>query len=145
MPAQTHLLPASLLLGAIACLPLSAQAASPDDRACNQQGREIALRISEEVDSDLSAAERNRIAAIAEAVCVEYSAQAAAMPAPAPAMPVVSRPERPQAEAAAVAAPPQAPAAGNTAEADDEEEGGLFDIRIIDPEDRVQRPGLKRR
>lgn len=129
-----------LLLCGLALLPYQAVvAASPEDRACNLQGREIALRVSEEVSSDLSATERNRIAAIAAEVCAQYAAD---IPVPAANVPVVSRPAAPQSAAQSAPAPEAAPAAG---EAEEKDEGGLFDFRVIDPEDRVQRPGLKRR
>jgi hypothetical protein len=119
------------LIATIACLSCQGLfAVSPDARACNLQGREIAFRISKEISSDLSADDRARIAAIAEEVCGDYST--AAMPLPTAGMPVVSRP--------AVTAP----AALDKAETGEDEEGGLLDIKIIDPDDRVKRPGLKR-
>ena len=125
-----------LLLGAVACVASQALiAASPDPRACNLQGREIALRISEEVSPDLTSADRARIAAIAEEVCGEYRPAA-----PAADMPMVSRPAVPQTAPQAVTAP----AAPEPAATDEEEDGGLFDLKIIDPADRVRRPGLKR-
>ncbi len=119
------------LIATIACLSCQGLfAVSPDTRACNLQGREIALRISEEISSGMSADDRARIAAIAEEVCGDYST--AAVPVPPAGMPVVSSP--------AVTAP----AAPEKAETEEDEEGGLFDIKIIDPDDRVKRPGLKR-
>ena len=124
-----------LLLGAVACVASQLIAASPDPRACNLQGREIALRISEEVSPDLTAADRARIAAIAEEVCGEYRPAA-----PASDMPMVSRPAAPQTAPQAVTAP----AATEPAATDEEEDGGLFGLKIIDPADRVRRPGLKR-
>ena len=125
-----------LILGAVACVASHALiAASPDARACNLQGREIALRISEEVSSDLTTADRARIATIAEEVCSEYRPAA-----PAADMPVVSRPAAPQPAPQAVTVP----ATPEPAATDEEEDGGLFDLKIIDPDDRVRRPGLKR-
>jgi len=93
----------------------------PRARSCNLQAREIALRVSEEVNSQLRSAERSQIAVIAEEVCLEYA-------------PPQGGPRR----------GPKAAEAKTPPESDDENAlpGGL---RIIDPEDRVQRPGLKRR
>lgn len=106
-----------------------------DNRLCNMQGREIALRISEEMNSNLDAGDRSRIAGIAAEVCREFVAEGNA-PGNMAAM---RRPEagRPAAAAAEEADPEEA--------GEDEERRGLFgNLRIIDPEDRVKRPGLKR-
>jgi hypothetical protein len=119
------------LVATIACLFCQGLfAVSPDAWACNLQGREIAMRIIEEISSGLSADDRARIAAIAEEVCGEYST--AAVPLPPAGMPVISSP--------AVTAP----AAPENAETGEDKEGGLFDIKIIDSNDWVKRPGLKR-
>jgi len=103
---------------------LGAQPSGPDPRArmCNQQGREIALRLSEEISDKLDARDRQQVAAIAEEVCLSFGPPAGAEP----------RRGRDNSESAE----PADAEDGNTLP------GGL---RIIDPEDRVQRPGLKRR
>ena len=62
-------LPAALtFLSTIAMNTIAIGAENPDARLCNLQGREIALRISEEVNSALSAEARNQIVEIAEQV-----------------------------------------------------------------------------
>lgn len=136
--------PVLVLAGCLFHAALPALAAeSVDERACNQQGREIALRVSEEVSDGLDASGRSRIAAIAEEVCLEFNGAGNAA-----GLPVVARPAQPAAAAPAqAAAGAQAPGAAAEAagETEAEEDGGLFNLRIIDPEDRVQRPGLKRR
>ena len=116
-----------LLLAVILTLPVIVFGQpSANSRTCNLQAREIALRISEEVSNELTAAERNQIVVIAEEVCMDIA------PPPRVARPNV------QAESASPTASPEA--------SDEEDEDGLFgDLRIIDPEDRVRRPGLKRR
>lgn len=116
-----------LLLAAILILPVSVFGQpSAGGRACNLQAREIALRISEEVSNELTAEERGQIVAIAEEVCMDIASP-----------PRVARPNAP-AEAETPTATPEAPVEGD-------EEGLFGDLRIIDPEDRVRRPGLKRR
>jgi hypothetical protein len=135
----------AFLFGGLVWMPVHLGAAEdPGNRACNLQGREIALRISEEVSRESSASERNRIVAIAEEVCRDFAVTTAG---PAPEnMPVISRPATAQQSAQAVAAPVTAAPESAAQVADAEEDGGLLgDIRIIDPEDRVRRPGLKRR
>jgi len=124
-------------------LPVTGFAASADSRACNQQGREIALRISEEVRGSLDTAERNKIAAIAEEVCLDF-----ATPAVQSNRPVIGRPAPAQQAnvAAAVAAAPETKVESESDEANDaDEEGLLGNIRIIPAEERVRRPGLKRK
>lgn len=126
-------------------LPVTGYAASADSRACNLQGREIALRITEEVRGSLDSAERNKIAAIAEEVCMDFASPAAAAPAAQSNRPVISRPSaaQPANAAAPVAAAPEPMA---DSEAEDEGNEGLFgNIRVIPAEERVQRPGLKRK
>ena len=103
-----------------------------ETRFCNFQGREIALRISEEVSNDLTAAKRSRIAVIAEEVCQDFYAESGL---------------RQNSEITLSDAPTAAQAQTNIAENETAaEEGGLLgDLKIIESEDRVQRPGLKRR
>lgn len=112
-----------------------------DNRACNMQGREIALRVSEEVSTAMSSDERSQIAAIAEEVCLDF---VTAVAAPIRNdLPVISRPDA--AQAATPAAPVAAAPAESADTAEEEDDEGLFgNIRIIDSKDRVQRPGLKR-
>ena len=116
-----------LLLWASASSVLGAE-----DRACNQLGRESALRISEQTQLGMSSEQRRNVAAIVEQACLEYSDSGAGL--------MDSQAQNPTA----------ANASGGEATAEEtsqaeEEEGGFFNLRIIDPEDRVQRPGLKRR
>jgi len=103
---------------ALSLLPLSLAAADTDP-GCNQLGREVALRAAEQMQAGLDAAARSELAAIAEAVCREFTVPMATGPA------VSGEAEAPDAE------PPA-------------ERGGLFDLQLIPPEDRVRRPGLKR-
>ena len=114
-------------------------AESMDSRLCNIQGREIALRISEEDGSELTASERSRIARIAEEVCIEFTVEAGATQNSNLAVVESSSSARVDSNtgAASGAEPLQEPEAV-------EEEGQFGDLRIIKPEDRVQRPGLKR-
>jgi hypothetical protein len=128
----------------LCCLTwMSTNALAADARLCNLQGREIALRISEEVSEELSASGRNRIATIAEEVCLDYSEDNAA-PA-TQGLPLVSRPASAQGVVPATAASVPAPESASETTGEGEDEDGLFNLRIIDPEDRVRRPGLKRR
>jgi hypothetical protein len=112
-------------------------------RFCNFQGREIALRISEEVSNDLSTNERSQIAEIAEEVCENYYAEIA----------LIQTSESAQ-SAGSIAAQAQPDSTDNSQNIGqqgpliapfEDEEGLLGDLRIIDSEDRVRRPGLKRR
>lgn len=96
------------------------QAAQPQERDCNQLGREIALRAAEQMPQSFDSAARSRLAAIAEGACVEFSTDVAATPV-------------------------GAPAASPAPEAADDGQASLFDVELIAPEDRVRRPGLKRR
>ncbi len=129
------------------------------DRLCNLQAREIALRISEELDSDYTAAQRDAISVIAEEVCQDYSAQSSAVPVinrPAAAqagspMPMSTR-ERGQAVAAQGVSSSENQAmaiddGSNNSNSTEEEESEsiLGGLKIIAPQDRVRRPGLKRR
>ncbi len=108
-------------------VPVAWGAELPGAVTCNQMGREVALRAAEELSVPLDAAIRTELAAIAESTCVSYLPTAEDYAA---------------AEAAgAVAGPPV-----NAVAADDEASGRqLFDLELIEPEDRVRRPGLKRR
>lgn len=112
---------ALIFLSSIAINSISSGAENPEIRLCNLQGREIALRISEEVNSALSAEARNQIAGIAEQVCQDYAGQSASYT-------VIQRP------------------GSNEPAASESTENGLFgEMKIIEAEDRVRRPGLKRR
>jgi len=112
-----------LPLIAVLALPLAAPVLHAQDvTACNQYGRELALRASEEGVLTLDGAQRAALAQLAETVCLEFRADA-----PAPAA------------TSAPAGPDQVPAAAESGE-----KNGLFDFEIIDPQDRVRRPGLKR-
>ena len=133
----------SLLPLLLLCMPGFLQAQpSADSRACNLQAREIALRISEEVSSDLTSAERGQIVDIAESVCLE-NAQPPRIPRPnaasvnsAPAEPVTS------VQTMAIEEVEEEESVG----VEEEEKSGLFgNLRVIDAKDRVQRPGLKRK
>ena len=105
-------------------LPIAAHAQSA--LSCNQLGRELALRATEQGIGSLSATDRTTLAALTETVCQEFQQ---AVPA-ASSTPVL----------------PSAPADAATPAAPEEEqrERGLFDLDVIDPADRVRRPGLKR-
>lgn len=99
-------------------------ASSPN---CNQLGREIALRAAEQLEVPMDAQARAELAALAEAACLEDAAAA-------PAEMTVEE----AGTGAAEAGESEASAEAGTARS-------LFDIEVIDPADRVQRPGLKRR
>jgi len=125
-----------LLVAIILILPVSVFGQPPaDSRACNLQAREIALRISEEVSSDMSAAERGQIVAIVEDVCMKSAPlPRVARPNPLNARPAPAEPETQEMENVV------------QEEIEEEDDGGLLGgLRIIDPEDRVKRPGLKRK
>jgi len=136
--------PARILMTSLLLTPAFLNAAEgTDSRACNLQGREIALRITEEVSGELTADDRTRIAAIAEEVCLGFAPNARNRSAQSGGTPVISRPVASEQATTAVAAPQAAEAEAQ--QTDEEDDGGLFgNIRIIDPEDRVKRPGLKR-
>ena len=69
--------PARILMTSLLLTPAFLNAAEgTDSRACNLQGREIALRITEEVSGELTADDRTRIAAIAEEVCLGFAPNA---------------------------------------------------------------------
>ncbi|MDG2175733.1 MAG: hypothetical protein P8M72_06345 [Gammaproteobacteria bacterium] len=137
--SQSFLLSSIFLLAGMPGLA----ADNSETRFCNFQGREIALRISEEVSNDLTAAERSRIAEIAEEVCQDFYAESglrqnsgitlsdASMAAQAQTSTVENtqnvRQRSPENESAA------------------DKSGLLGDLKVIEPEDRVRRAGLKRR
>ncbi len=112
-------------------LPVSLSAQlSPEIRACNLQAREIALRISEEVSSTMTSWERSQIVAIAEEVCIGNRAMSSTT----------------NFDQASTSADNMAATSGDDKDQVDEEGRGLLgDLKIIDPEDRVKRPGLKRK
>ena len=91
-------------------------AAEPQDRDCDQLGREIALRAAEQMPQSFDSAARTQLAAIAESACIEFGANTAGLPA-----------------------------ASETGDAAPDANGELFDLELIEPQDRVRRPGLKRR
>lgn len=99
-------------------------AEQPGAITCNQMGREIALRAAEELTVPLDASVRMELAAIAESTCVSYL------------------PGTPDEAAAGLTAPVDTASAKS---ADGDSERTLFDLEFIEPEDRVRRPGLKRR
>ena len=103
---------------------------SHETMMCDQLGREIALRAAEQMGS-FDADSRTTLAAIARQACLDHHGTSAM--------------SMQQAGPAAAAMAPAAvvvdePAADETGEAE-----GLFDVEIIDPQERVRRPGLKRR
>lgn len=113
---MTRALVSVVLLSALSST--ACHAAAADDPAalrCNQLGREIALQAAEQLSVRLDADSRSQLAEIAEQACMDYAPVAQAVPAMAPAE----------------AATP-------------EDNNELFDIELIDPADRVRRPGLKR-
>jgi hypothetical protein len=112
-------------------LPVSLSAQlSPEIRACNLQAREIALRISEEVSSTMTSRERSQIVSIAEEVCIGNRAMSSST----------------NFDQASTSADNMAATSGDDKDQVDEEGRGLLgDLKIIDPEDRVKRPGLKRK
>jgi len=135
-----------LLLPILIIVSMSTSAADmPGNRLCTMQGREIALRVGEELDTALNADERNQIARIAARVCVDFAEEGN--------MPVVARPNsdlaaRASSEASAMARSEEVVSDVENDENDENEEErkGLFgNLKIIDPEDRVKRPGLKRK
>ena len=114
-----------------------------ESRFCNFQGREIALRISEEVSKDLSANERRQIAEIAEEVCQNYYAETALIQTSESAQSVGSIAAKVQPNSTENL--PNIGQQGPQIAPVQDEEGLLGDLRIIDSEERVRRPGLKRR
>jgi len=120
-----------IFISCLIVLPVSLSAQLPPEiRACNLQAREIALRISEEVSSTMTSWERSRIVAIAEEVCIGNKAMSS-----------TTNFDQTSTSADNMAATP-----GDDKDQVDEEGRELLgDLKIIDPEDRVKRPGLKRK
>lgn len=111
---------ALLVVSAGACPAIAADADSM--QRCNLQARELALQVNEKLLPDLDAEMRSSLAMLAEEVCLDYL------------------------QASAAPVPDEGSAIDNTAAPDDQGSDGPFgDLRMIEPEDRVQRPGLKRR
>lgn len=130
-PVFTSLIFSTLIFPALAN-------AADNMRACNQLGREIALRAAEEITSAISAEQRTQLAVIAESVCLDFQVADADAGTVNQGVAVASN--------ASVGAQADA---GEEVEVGDEseekEEGSFLDLKLIDPADRVQRPGLKRR
>ena len=110
---------ATLTLGLLVHVTGNVAAAElQDGLMCNQMGREIALRAAEQIDPGIDAATRTRLAAIAREVCVEFNTGV-----------------------------PAGAQFGESAPAEAEEQpgkSGFLNPQVIDPADRVRRPGLKR-
>lgn len=114
-----------------------------ETRFCNFQGREIALRISEEVRNDLTATERSRIAELAEDVCQDFYAESGLRQTSEITLsdsPLAAQPQTSTAETM-----PNVRQQEPEIESVPEEGGLLGDLKIIESEDRVRRAGLKRR
>jgi hypothetical protein len=122
-----HALAATLLLSAGADAVLAAEGSVAIQ--CDLLGREIALRAAEQMETAITTANRATLAEIARQACLDYQVQ----PVMADAAPGTISP------AAQETTPTAAP------EAEESDAAGLFDLEIIEPEDRVRRPGLKRR
>lgn len=118
----------SVLMASMA-LSLLPGLAAAQASTCNQLGREVALRAAEQLSGvGLDTAARAELASIAETVCMDYTAQAAVMPAADSADGAVGQ-------------------AAAALESDEPEEAGrrsVFGLELIPPEERVRRPGLKR-
>lgn len=112
-----------VLTGSALAFMSPAVSAADSDPGCNQMGREVALRAAEQMQAGLDTAARTELAAIAEAVCIEFTVSVGSAAAPSRV-------------AAAPAAEP------GTVEASEQREA--FGLEIIPPEERVRRPGLKR-
>jgi len=125
MSRFTVALPGLIGLSMCLCQPVLAAAASSPN--CNQLGREIALRAAEQLEVPMDAQARTELAALAEAACLEDTAAAPAEVVAGESGSVVAAPAEPEASV------------------ETGSERRLFDIEVIDPADRVQRPGLKRR
>jgi hypothetical protein len=96
---------------------LAAEGAAPALLYCNQLGREIALQAAEQLSVTLDVDSRTQLASIAEQACLDYARTA--------------QPAATENDPAAAVAP--------------EKKNEFFDLELIDPADRVRRPGLKRR
>ena len=155
---MNRLVPLLSLLFSMLATPVFAanNASAMDDRLCNLQAREITLRISEELDSDYTATQRDEISRIAEEVCQDYSNQNSTLPvinrpAGSQAMPMSAQERSQQAtsqrlnasESKAMTSDDVSDTSDSAAE--EESDGIIGGLKIIDPEDRVRRPGLKRR
>jgi hypothetical protein len=127
MSRFTVVLPGLTVLSICLCQPALAAAAASGPNNCNQLGREIALRAAEQLEVPLDAQARTELAALAEAACLEGEAVAPAEARVEESTGVVAEPAEPETDTEAGRA------------------SRLFDIEVIDPADRVQRPGLKRR
>lgn len=113
------------LLGSTLLLISASSVMAADTQSCNLLGREIALRAVEELNLELDAGMRSKLADIAESSCLDYQA------VPTQATGRIQGSDS---------------ATGMAVDADLEDaDSSLFDLNIIDPEDRVRRPGLKRR
>lgn len=123
---NTGLVIAAMIVGP-ACV---AQGNADPARRCNLQGREIALRISEEVSGRIAAEDRAQIAAIAEDVCRDYAG-------------IRGRGRGANLDGSAPGAVDEASV--ETLDEAEQEDKGLFGgLKIIDRGDRVERGGLKR-
>lgn len=110
-----------LSLGILALCPVLSNATEETERACNLQGRELALRASETLLPALDAEARRELARLAEEICLDYAGL----------------------QTSDNGQPPEV--SGVDVEGDDSGLSGLFsDITIVDPQNRVRRPGLKR-
>lgn len=120
-----HTLYLPALIACLLFLSTTAVAQGNDNaRLCNLQARELSLRVSEDMSSAFDAEQRQALAILSEEVCLDYFNSGLR-----PGNLTESKAGDIDAE-----------------EATDEEGAGLFgDIRMIDPQDRVRRPGLKRR
>ena len=118
-------IPAFALLACSAGTYPATAASAPDAdtlQRCNLQARELALQASEKLLPELDAEMRSSLAMLAEEICLDYF------------------------QGSVTSVPGDNSTAVNAAASSEEEDGGPFgDLRIIEPEDRVQRPGLKRR
>ena len=103
---------------------------SSHETMCDQLGREIALRAAEQMGS-FDADSRTTLAAIARQACMDHHGTSAM--------------SMQQARPAAPAMAPAAVVVDETVADETGEAEGLFDVEIIDPQERVRRPGLKRR
>ena len=143
MKKSTSFILASLFLLSGMSVKAAEAAEMFESRFCNFQGREIALRISEEVSKDLSANERRQITEIAEEVCQNYYAETALIQTSESAQSVGSIAAKVQPNSTENL--PNIGQQGPQIAPVQDEEGLLGDLRIIDSEERVRRPGLKRR
>ena len=112
-------LPALVLLGFSV---VSSAADSDTLQRCNLQARELALQANEKLLPELDVEMRSSLAMLAEEVCLDYF------------------------QGTVSSAPGTDSTAVNAAASSEQEDDSPFgSLRMIEPEDRVQRPGLKRR